>query len=157
MKHRYILVLAMTVIVTGGCGRRSASDEEAQRSPPNVSVTTPGGHAEIRTGDRAMASLPGGLPAYPNADVHGSIDATGGSAQGQGRIVTFGTSDSPGQVINFYAQAAGRAGYAIANQMDMGATATLSARQSGGGALNIVATQTNGATQVQIVAAVATH
>lgn len=45
------------------------------------------------------------------------------------------------------------AGYTIANRMDMGATATLSARRGGGQAVNIVATQAGGGTRVQIIVA----
>lgn len=154
------MICGAALLALAACGR-GGGEAERQAAPANASVrtapaditiTTPNGTAEIHTGG-ALAGLPEGIPAYPNADAGQNVDIAGGSGPGQGRIQGFSTRDTPAQVIAFYAQAVGAAGYTIANRMDMGATATLTARRGQSGAVNIVATQAAGATQVQIIVA----
>jgi hypothetical protein len=154
MQYRTI-VIGVGVLALAGCGRGGGAETQAgnvnvRATPGDITISTPNGTAQIHSG--GTAALPEGLPAYPNAAAGQSMDVTGASAQGQGHVVGFSTHDSPAQVIDFYARAAAGAGYAI-NQMNMGATATLTARKGEGQAVNIVASQTGGATQVQIVVA----
>jgi hypothetical protein len=155
-------VALATVLALSGCGSGSSGNEAAKagagagppsaQPPADVSISTPQGKAEIRSG-AAAASWPEGVPPYPGADIDQGVNVTGGAPGGAGRILGFRTSDTPQQVVAFYAPAIVRGGYSVANQMDMGGTATLTARRGQGEALNITATRTGDVTQVQIVAA----
>lgn len=139
--------------VGGGGGAAGPGSVTPPAPPPaNITIATPGGSAEIRSGGATLANWPEGVPAYPGADTGQSVNVTGTPGQA-GRILGFRTIDSPQRVINFYADAILRSGYNIVNQMDMGQSATLSARRGQGEALNITATRAGDATQVQIVAA----
>jgi hypothetical protein len=75
------------------------------------------------------------------------------AGKSQGNVVVFTTTDPPAQVIAFYVQAAGGAGYRVAQQMNMGPTAMMTAtrgeREDEG--LTVTATGAGGATQVQVV------
>ena len=152
--HRAAMT-GLALLALGGCGR---SGGEANRQaapgpgqpPANIVVTSPEGRAEVRTGVAASA-LPGGIPAYPGASLAGSVDVSGAAAEGQGHVVAFTTPDSPAQVIAFYGQAVGAAGYRVAQQMNMGPTAMLTATRGEGEAVTVTATGAGGATQVQIV------
>lgn len=145
----------------GGAGNEAANTGSGATPPPaapgqppaEISISTPRGKAEIRSGAGAAASWPEGVPPYPGADTNQSVDVAGGAPGGAGRILGFRTGNSPQQVIAFYAPAVVRGGYSIANQMDMGQTATLTARRGQNGVLNITATRTGDVTQVQIIAA----
>jgi predicted small lipoprotein YifL len=139
-----------TLLALSACGGGGSAGNEP---PADVSISTPQGKAEIRSGAAAVANWPEGVPPYPGADTNQSVNVTGGAPGGTGRILGFRTGDSPQQVIAFYAPAVVRSGYSVANQMDLGQTATLSARRGQGEALNITATRTGDVTQVQIIAA----
>ncbi|HEV7660216.1 MAG TPA: hypothetical protein VGO55_10255 [Allosphingosinicella sp.] len=154
-----------TLLALSACGGGSAGNETANagsgatpppaasgRPPAAINISTPQVKAEIRSGG-AAANWPEGVPPYPGADPDQSVNVTGGAPGGAGRILGFRTSDSPQQVIAFYAPAVVRGGYSVANQMDLGQTATLTARRGQSEALNITATRTGDVTQVQIIAA----
>jgi len=157
---RMRLIGGAALLVLAACGRSGGeADRQAAAGsvavsgrPADITISTPNGTATIRSGG-AIAGLPEGVPAYPNADAGQNLDINGGSAPGQGRIISFSTHDAPAQVIAFYAQAVVAGGYVIANRMDMGASSTLSARRGEGGAVNIVAVQAAGSTRVQIIVA----
>jgi hypothetical protein len=153
------------ILILSACGGGGNAGNEAARagpgaSPPaaagrpaaDISISTPEAKAEIRSG-AAAAGWPEGIPPYPGAEIDQGVNVTGGAPGGAGRILGFRTSDSPQQVIAFYAPAVVRGGYSVANQMDMGQTATLTARRGQSEALNITATRTGDVTQVQIIAA----
>jgi hypothetical protein len=145
------LMVAAALLALAACGQ---SETDVQQSGPgNVTVETPNGSAVVRMGGATAASLPAGLPAYPGADTSASIDVSGASEQGQGRVVTFTTSDSPAQVIAFYTQAVGASGYIIASQATMGPTAMITARKGSADTVTVTATQAGTTTQVNIVAA----
>ena len=158
---RRAIIISAAVLALAGCGRGGSGAEEraagdrAKAPPANITITSPEGHAEVRTGAGALTGLPEGVPAYPGADATGGVDVTGAGAQAQdqGRIIGFRTSDTPAQVIAFYAQSVSAAGYRIANQMAMGPTAALTAQRGESDVVNIIATGAGGATQVQIIVA----
>jgi hypothetical protein len=152
MKTR--LLIGAALLALGGCGQSGGGAEErATTAPPaNIVVTSPEGTAQVRTGG-AQTGLPEGVPAYPGADTTASVDVSGNQARDQGRILGFRTPDTPAQVLAFYTQSVGGAGYRIANQMSMGPTASLTAQRGEGEVVNIVATQAGGFTQVQIIVA----
>ena len=154
MRGIWISGAALLALAACGRGERQAAPGNVAVSgaPADITISTPNGTAEIRTGG-ALAGLPEGIPAYPNADAAQNIDINGGSAPGQGRILGFSTQDAPAQVIAFYAQAITGAGYAIASRMDMGATSSLTARRGTGQVVYIVAAQSGGSTRVQIIVA----
>jgi hypothetical protein len=147
-------LIGAALLALAGCGQSGGGAEERAKTPPpaNITMTSPEGTAEVRTGG-APAGLPEGVPAYPGADTTASVDVSGGQAQDRGRILGFRTPDTPAQVIAFYARSVSGAGYRIANQMNSGPTATLTAQRGAGEAVNIVATQIGGATQLQIIVA----
>lgn len=166
---RAIVALATSLLALSACGGGNGGNEGvgntgagAGASPPaqapaptpaNIAITTGDARAEIRSGAAAVANWPEGVPAYPGADTNQSVDVTGGAPGGAGRILGFRTSDTPQQVIAFYAPAVVRGGYSVANQMDLGRSATLTARRGQGEALNITATRIGDVSQVQIVVA----
>lgn len=161
--HRPILVttLLVTLAGCGGTPANQAAQAPGQPSaqapgpgqpPGGISVATPDGRAEIRTGAGA-APYPDGLPQYPGATADQSVNVTGSSPQGSGRILGFRTGDPAAQVIGFYADAAGRAGYRVVSRMDTGGSATLIVQRGAGETVSISATRIGDFTQAQIVVA----
>lgn len=145
-------LLALAACGQGGVQQAGPGNVTVSATPGDVTIATPNGTAQIHTGAGAPAAgLPDGVPAYPNVTSGQSVDISGGSVQGQGRILSFSTGDPPAQVIAFYAQAVGAGGYTVANRMDMGATSTMTATRGEGQSVNVVATQAGGSTQVQII------
>ena len=146
------------LLALAACGRGNEAQRQAagnvaiSGTPADITISTPNGTAEIHAGGgAALAALPEGVPAYPNADAGQTMDINGGSAQGHGRVIAFGTHDAPAQVIAFYAQALGAAGYTIANQINMGPTASLAASRGEGQGVSVVATGAGGGTRVEII------
>lgn len=162
---RAISALAASLLALSACGGGGSPGNDgaakagpaarppASQPPADISISTPQVKAEIRSGGAAAANWPEGVPPYPGADTNQSVNVTGGEPGSAGRILGFRTSDTPQQVIAFYAPAIVRGGYSVANQMDLGQTATLTGRRGQGEALNITATRTGDVTQVQIIAA----
>jgi hypothetical protein len=150
------IVTSAALLALAGCGSGGEQAREAERrdraAPADTTIVTPQAKAELRSGAGAMAALPAGLPAYPGAESTGGVEVTGASAEGSGGIVGFRTADSPARVVDFYAAAAERAGYRIAQRSSFGTTAMLTAQRGEGEVLNVTATETGGATQVQIIA-----
>ncbi|HEV2818647.1 MAG TPA: hypothetical protein VGW40_15665 [Allosphingosinicella sp.] len=148
--------IAGALLALAACGRggdeanRQAAPGAAQ-PPANITVTTPEGRAEVRTGGAAPGAIAAGIPAYPGATVAGTVDVTGASAEGTGHVVAFTTADPPAQVIGFYRQAAEAAGYRVAQQMNMGPTAMLTAARGESEGVTVTATRAGGTTQVQLV------
>jgi hypothetical protein len=160
MRNGVIVVATLLALTAcgksgGGADRQVAAGNVAVSAVPgDIRISTPNGTAEIHavTG-AAPGAMPEGIPAYPNAIAGGeNIDINGGSGQGQGHVVAFGTRDTPAQVIAFYTQAVTAAGYTIAAHMDMGPTAMLTAQRGEGQAVSIVATPGGSETRVQITA-----
>jgi hypothetical protein len=151
--HRPIL-FATLLFTLAGCGGTPANQAaQAPGQPPaGISVATPDGRAEIRSGAGA-APYPDGLPQYPGATADQSVSVTGSSAQGSGRVLGFRTGDPAAQVIGFYADAASRAGYRIVSRMDAGSSATLMIQRGAGENVSITATRIGDYTQAQIIAA----
>ncbi len=125
----------------------------APQGAPQMTITTPQGTTEIRSGGGAAAGLPQGIPPYPGAETAGDVQISGASAEGQGAIHGFRTADAPSAVIDFYASAAERSGFHIANRMNLGATTAALTAQRGQETVNVAATRADGATQVQIIVA----
>ena len=158
------ILLATPLLVLSACGGTPANQPAALpgqtgvqvtpsapgQPPAQISVNTPDGRAEVRTGVGA-AAWPEGLPPYPGATADQSVNVTGASPQGSGRIVGFRTPDPAAQIISFYADAAGRAGYRVLSRMDAGATATLALQRDGGENVAVTATRIGDYTQGQIV------
>ena len=166
-----LTAVAATAILLAGCGG-GASNTAANAgtaAPANGTVVAQGGGATV-TKDGAgtttvttnqgsaqitmgapSGDLPGGLPAYPNAQAGGGINVQGQGAGGSGRVVSFTTTDTPQQVIDFYANAAGQAGLTTTSRSAMGPNATL-ALTKGNEGIAVTATQLGGSTQVQIAA-----
>lgn len=152
MRHTIaMLAVAAGAITLAGCGRSETAPAAngtttIQQNANTMTVTTPQGTAQIST-NGAGAPLPGGLPPYPNA-VPGA-DIAGAAAGSQGRVVTFTTSDQPGQVLDFYTSAGQQAGMQMLSRTGNGPTAML-AFMHGNEAVSITATSGPGGTQVQI-------
>lgn len=162
MRSRLITGAALGLLLAacgggGEAGNGSAAGTEAERrarqGPADAIIVTPEGKAEIRSGGGAMAGLPAGIPPYPGADTTASVQVSGTAPGGSGGILGFRTADPPARVVDFYAAAAERAGYRIAQRMTAGPTAMLTAQRGEGEVLNVTATSAAGAgTQVQIIA-----
>lgn len=156
-------LLALSACGGGGAGNEGAGKAGAGANPPatgpgqqpaNITLSTPEGRVEVRSGGAAAADWPEGVPPYPGAQTNQSVNVTAAQAGQGGRILGFRTADTPQQVISFYARELVRGGYSVANQMDMGQTATLTARRGESEGLNVTATRIGDATQVQIIAGV---
>lgn len=154
-----IFAAGAAAMLLAGCGGRETSDDETviaqgggatvtQSGDGNVTVTSTQGNAQIRTG-APSGDLPGGLPAYPNAQAGGGMDVSGSAGGQQGRVVTFTTTDQPAQVLDFYANAAGAAGLQTLTRSSMGPSNSL-ALIRGNEAITVTATGMGGTTQVQI-------
>jgi hypothetical protein len=161
MRATFILgsLLALCACGGGGGGNEGAGKAGAGanapapgRQPANITLSTPEVRAEIRSDGAAVANWPEGVPPYPGAQTNQSVNVTAAQAGQGGRILGFRTADTPQQVIAFYAREIVRGGYSVANQMDMGQSATLTARRGEGQAVNVTATRIGDATQVQIIA-----
>ena len=156
-------ITGAALLVLAGCGggssdRGGEAERQASQGPADINIVTPEAKAEIRSGTAALAGLPAGIPVYPGADTAASVQVTGTAQDSQGGIHGFRTDDSPAQVVDFYAAAAERAGYRIAQRSSFGATAMLTAQRAEGEVLNVTATTAAGAgTQVQIIAGVPTR
>jgi hypothetical protein len=113
-----------------------------------TTVTTNQGTAQIHAG-APTGALPGGLPAYPNAQAAGGMEFSGTAGGQQGRVVTFTTADQPGQVLDFYANAANQAGFQTLGRTEVGPSHAL-ALMKGNEAVTVTTTGAGGQTQVQI-------
>ena len=161
--HRPILV-ASTLVLLAGCGGTPANQPapaapglpSAQAIPPvpqtgEVSIATPQGRVDVRSGPGA-APYPEGIPQYPGATADQSA-AVSGAGAGSGRILGFRTADPAAQVIDFYANAASRAGYRVLTRMNSGPSATLILQRNMNDNVSISATRIGNFTQGQIVVA----
>ncbi|HKR25447.1 MAG TPA: hypothetical protein VJS15_09325 [Allosphingosinicella sp.] len=157
------IITGAALLALAGCGGGSSessgeAERRARQAPPDINIVTPDAKAEIRSGAAALAGLPAGIPAYPGADTTASVQVSGTAPESQGGIHGFRTNDPPAQVVDFYAAAAERAGYRIAQRSSFGATAMLTAQRAEGEVLNVTATTAAGAgTQVQIIAGAPTR
>lgn len=160
-----LLAATAAAMLVAGCG--GAKNESANAAPANgavvaqgggatvtkdangsTTVTTNDGSATVKTG-APSGDLPGGLPAYPNAQAGGGMDVSGTQSGMSGRVVSFTTTDQPKQVLDFYANAAGQAGMQTTARTDMGGTAALTLTK-GNESIAVTATAMGGTTQVQV-------
>lgn len=151
MRYAFMTGAALAV---AGCGAQPTESPSANTGE----TTADGARANVGVQSQAPAAataaegeLLTGIPPYPNIESGGARMA-GSSPQGTGGIQTFRTADSAGRVADFYAGAAERAGFTIANRTDMGHTAGVTARRGQGELLNATATRVGAMTEVQIIA-----
>lgn len=154
---RRTMIFAAAVLALAACNQADgpAANGTAGGSPatpPDMTITTNEGVAEVRNTGDVAANMPPGLPPYPGAQAAGGVQISTRSRDGgQGMIAGFRTSDAPAQVIEFYAAAAERAGYRIEGRMTIGANATLMASRDGGVGFYLTAAQTGEGTMVQFI------
>jgi hypothetical protein len=141
MKVGAAAAVVFVLLAAAGCNREPTPQGETVVAAPGASVRTGGALPHLR-----------GIPDYPRADTGGSLQMSGGADGGQGAMFGFRTPDAPAQVINFYADAALRAGFAISQQTSAGPVAMLSAGSDAGEGFHVTATRTGAFTQVQIIA-----
>jgi hypothetical protein len=127
------------LLALAGCGRSDApAANEAAREPANAAA--------------APAIPADGIPAYPGATAEGGdIRVSSGTGETRGRMFTFHTPDPPARVIDYYAGAAGRAGYAIGERSGTDRSATLRASRGEDLVLRVTATRTGTSTMVDVV------
>jgi len=148
---RAILMTGAALLALAGCG---GGADEADRgnaaAPAQAGMASPGGAGEVR-GDAAFSGLPEGIPAYPQIRGGGAIQMGGGDDGAEMRVMAFRTDDPPADVIAFYAEAAGRAGFRIVNRAESGPSMVLGLARDDGEALNVTATGTATGTSVQLM------
>ena len=105
----------------------------------------------MRGGDAALSGLPEGIPPYPRASPDGAIQFGGASEEGEMRVMGFTTADPPADVIAFYAEAAGRAGFREGQRAAAGPSQVLAFERDNGEVMNVTATATARGTSVQIM------
>jgi hypothetical protein len=128
------------LLALAACGRSDApAANEAAAPPPANAAAAPAMPAD-------------GIPAYPGATAEGGdIRVSDGGGETRGRMFTFHTPDPPARVIDYYAGAAGRAGYGIGERSGTGRSATLRASRSEDLVLRVTATRTGTSTMVDVV------
>jgi hypothetical protein len=125
------------LLALAGCGRSDAPAAN-EAAPANAAA--------------APAIPADGIPAYPGATVEGGdIRISDGGGETKGRMFTFHTTDPPARVIDYYAGAAGRAGYAIGERSGSDRSATLRAGRGEDLVLRVTATRTGDSTMVDVV------
>jgi hypothetical protein len=155
MKITSLAAAAAALALLAGCGGGGKSDTVVARDGDTIvtrgadgttTVTTPDGTATINSG--TPEALPGGLPAYPRAQAGGSMNINGG----EGRLVSFTTTDQTGQVIDFYAAAARRSGMEEVSRTSDRQASTLTVSR-GQEQFTVVVTDLGGNRQVQVATA----
>jgi hypothetical protein len=131
----------LALLALAACNREPARHGEVVAATPGGTVRTGGALPHLR-----------GIPDYPRADTDGSMQVAAGAGASQGAMFGFRTPDAPAQVINFYADAALRAGFTVSQQTSAGPLATLSATSGAGEGFHVTATRAGAVTQVQIIA-----
>jgi len=147
-----MIITGTIMLALGGCGQ-SAPQAAANGSAGSAvgSYATPGGRAEVRSGDAALSGLPEGIPPYPRASANGAIQFGGPAEGGEARVMGFQTADAPALVIDFYAAAGTAAGFREVHRAATGRSAMLGLERDNGDILNITATGTPRVTMVQIM------
>ena len=131
--------MAGALLALAGCGRSDAPAANENSGQPANAAAAPAMPAD-------------GIPAYPGATVEGGdIRVSDGGGEARGRMFTFHTPDPPARVIDYYAGAAGRAGYGIGERSGTGRSATLLASRSEDLVLRVTATRTGDSTMVDVV------
>ncbi|MGZ8311196.1 MAG: hypothetical protein ACXWUX_11840 [Allosphingosinicella sp.] len=150
---RRTLINSAAVLALAGCGdgaieagNGASAGNEAARS-----YTSPDGRSEVRSGDAALSGLPEGIPPYPRASPGGAIQFGGVSDEGEMRAMGFTTVDPPAEVIAFYADVAGRAGFREIHRAASGPSQVLGFERDNGDVMNVTATATPRHTSVQIL------
>ena len=132
--------LGAALLILAGC---NGGDQNPSR----------GNAAQAASADsQPFANLPAGVPAYPGAASARSESVSAEYANGvSGRMVRFRTSDRPRQVVDFYADAATRAGYHIDERTNTEALSMIGYSKPGAPQIAITATAGDGATEVSIM------
>ena len=151
---RRTITASAGLLALAGCGGGTTeADSGADAGNSAVaSFTSPDGRSEVRSGDAALSGLPEGIPPYPRADPGGAIQFGGASEDGEMRAMGFTTADPPADVIAFYADAAGRAGFRETHRAATGPSQVLGFERDNGDVMNVTATATPRGTSVQILA-----
>lgn len=148
---RGMIVTGTLLLALGGCGGGAPqADRGDAAGPAQGSLASPDGRSEVRA-DADFAGLPEGIPPYPRVNPGGAIQFGGPAEEGEMRVMGFRTADPPAEVIAFYADAAGRAGFRVGQRANAGPSAVLGLERDNGDVMNVTATGTPGGTSVQIM------
>jgi len=151
---RSTLMTGAALLALAGCGEgttEAGSNTNAEDAAVG-SYTSPDGRSEVRSGDADLSGLPEGIPPYPRADPGGAIQFGGASEDGEMRAMGFTTADPPADVIAFYTDAAGRAGFREIHRAASGPSRVIGFQRDNGDMMNVTATATARGTSVQILA-----
>lgn len=149
---RAIIITGAALMALAGCGGGAPeADRGNDAAPAQGSLTSPDGRSEVRS-DADFSGLPEGIPAYPRVNAGGAIQFGGASDEGEMRVMGFRTADPPADVIAFYADAAGRAGFREGQRTNAGPSTALGFERDNGDVMNVTATGTPTGTSVQIMA-----
>ena len=148
---RATMMSGAALLALAGCGGgASEADRGNSAGAARGSLAAPDGRSEVRS-DAAFSGLPEGIPAYPRIRPGGAIQMGGADDGAEMRVMAFRTDDPPADVIAFYAEAAGRAGFRIVDRADAGPSLALGLARGDGEAMNVTATATATGTSVQIM------
>ena len=150
---RRTIMTGAALLALAGCGdgATEAGSGAGAENSAGASYTSPDGRSEVRSGDAALSGLPEGIPPYPRADPGGAIQFGGASEEGEMRAMGFRTADAPADVIAFYADAAGRAGFREGQRASSGPSQSVGFERDNGEVMNVIATAAPGGTNVQIM------
>ena len=148
---RRTFMTGAALLALAGCGDGASEGGAGAENSTGTSYTSPDGRSEVRSGDAALSGLPEGIPPYPRADPGGAIQFGGASEEGEMRAMGFRTADPPADVIAFYAEAAGRAGFHEGQRTVSGPSHALGFERDNGDVMNVIATASAGGTSVQIL------
>lgn len=149
---RRTIMTGTTMLALAACGGGAGeADRGNSAGPAQGGLASPDGRSEVRA-DADFSGLPEGIPAYPRVSGGGALQFGGVSDGSEMRVMGFNTADPPAQVIAFYADAAGRAGFRMIRRADAGPSSALALERDNGDVMNVTATATPGGTSVQIMA-----
>ena len=162
MRSIAISLAVLCALGLAGCDRKPKEDKTVTINSPDGKVTISGNgekftmHAhdgsstvEIN-GAGTSVKMPDYAPLFPGAKVLSSV--LGNGSNGTGGMVSFSTSASPQDVIDFYKAKAKESGFEDAMSMNTGGTLMYAANATGGSkSMQITATKDDKGTNAQVV------
>jgi len=117
----------------GGEGNYSVTEDDDGST--NATIKSADGEVRLSTGKDAVADMPHGLKLYPGAEIQSSL--TGRSDEGAGSMISFKTSASPDEVIDFYRKQMEGAGITIENEVNSAGMKMIGGKAAKGGGVNL--------------------
>lgn len=145
------IMAAAALLTLAGCNSGEEAGDNAAGTNEAANAAEPMNAAATAEAQAAFEAL---IPPYPGAQ---QVQTGGTAGPGVGGSVTFRTPDPAGQVVDFYAGAAERAGFNVEDRTNLGGgmAVSMTARRGASDLITVSASRVGDVTQVQIMAAAA--